>query len=369
MIAITNGRFFIDDILVTGQSVFIENGKIVKISADQILDRYEVIDAKGSYITAGFTDLQIYGSGGNLFSAYPTANTLSQMDQDLSAKGTTGFLACVATNSPEIVSEAIEAAKSYRKDAVGFLGLHLEGPYINAKRRGAHVEAFIHKASLDEVKKLIDQAEGVVKMMTIAAEIQDDAVINYLLDNEIVLSLGHSDADFEQATAAYDSGFKTTTHLFNAMPSIHHRAPALPGATFSHPLAMASIIADGVHVDFEVVRMSHKLMGSRLFLITDAVTQCQIGPYQHQLSGNKFVTPDGTLSGSNITMLDAVRNCVRYCGIDLNDALKMASLYPSKLMGQANKTGNLSVESTANLILLSENLELGKVFAYKSNFI
>ncbi|RZK67240.1 MAG: N-acetylglucosamine-6-phosphate deacetylase, partial [Pedobacter sp.] len=204
MIAIVNGRFFIDDILITGQSIFIENGKIVKISADQILDRYEVVDAKGDYITPGFTDLQIYGSGGNLFSAYPSADTLRQMDDDLSGKGTTGFLACVATNSKEIVSKCIDAAKAYRSEARGFWGLHLEGPYINAKRRGAHIEAYVRKASLDEVKELLDQADGTVKMMTLAAELQDDSVVNYLLDNKVILSLGHSDANFEQATAAYN---------------------------------------------------------------------------------------------------------------------------------------------------------------------
>ncbi|RZK72615.1 MAG: N-acetylglucosamine-6-phosphate deacetylase, partial [Pedobacter sp.] len=143
----------------------------------------------------------------------------------------------------------------------------------------------------------------------------------------------------------------------------------LPVAAFSHPKAMASIIADGNHLDFEMVKMSHRLMSGRLFLITDAVTACQIGPYQHQLSGEKFITADGTLSGSNITMLDAVKNCVRHCDISLNDALKMASLYPSRLMGTSRKTGSVTVNSSANLVLLSENLDLGKVFAYKSNFI
>lgn len=369
MIAIVNGKFFLDDILISDQHIFIEEGKIVGIGAGQCPDGCDLVDAEGGYITPGFIDLQIYGSGGNLFSAYPDADTLRQMDNDLSAKGTTGFLACVATNSPEIVSQCIEAAKDYRKEARGFLGLHLEGPYINAKRRGAHIESYIRKASLDEVKQLLDQAEGLVKMMTLAAELQDDAVISYLLDNDVVLSLGHSDADFKEATAAYDKGFKTTTHLFNAMPSIHHRAPGLPVAAFNHPGAMASIIADGSHVDFEIIKMSHKLMKGRLFLITDAVTACNTGPYQHQLSGDKFVTGDGTLSGANITMLQAVKNCVKYCDIGLNDALKMASFYPAQLMGRSSKTGTLAVGSDANLLILSESLDLRKVFAYKSNFI
>eukprot|EP01136_Pigoraptor_vietnamica_P027440 Opistho-1_new@83732 len=164
------------------------------------------------------------------------------MDADLMAKGTTNFLACVATNSPAVMHQAIEAAKAYRPMAKGFLGLHLEGPYLNEKRRGAHLAAYIKKANLAEVKALLDHADGVVKMMTIAPELQDEEVIELLLAHNVVLSIGHSDATFEQATAAYNKGITTTTHLFNAMPSIHHRAPNLPTALFNHPTAMASII-------------------------------------------------------------------------------------------------------------------------------
>ncbi|WEK19451.1 MAG: N-acetylglucosamine-6-phosphate deacetylase [Candidatus Pedobacter colombiensis] len=362
MIAITNCKLFKSGVLLTDQSVLIEKGKISRVSNEEVPAGYTQIDARGDFLSPSFVELQIYGSGGQLFSAYPTAETLQQMDDDLIRKGTTGFLACVATNTMEIVYQALDAAKAYRSQAKGFLGLHLEGPYLNPKRRGAHIEAYIHKAELDEVKRLLDHADGTVKMMTLAAELQDDAVINYLLDNDVLLSLGHSDASFEQATAAYNKGFKTTTHLFNAMPAIHHRAPNLPVAVFNHPAAMASIIADGNHVDFEMVKMSHKLMKDRLFLITDAVTECNIGPYQHQLSGDKFITPDGTLSGSNITMLQAVENCVQHCDIPLHDALNMASSYPAKLIGLADKIGSLNVGNDADLLLLTPELKLSKVF-------
>lgn len=362
MIAITNCKLFQAGALLTGQSVLIENGKIARISNEQIPEGYQTIDAQGDYLAPAFIELQIYGSGGQLFSAYPTVKTLQQMDDDLIRKGTTGFLACVATNSMEIVYQSLDAAKSYRPQAKGFLGLHLEGPYLNASRRGAHIAAFIHKAELDEVKRLLDYADGTIKMMTLAAELQDDAVINCLLDHQVVLSLGHSDASFEQATAAFNKGFKTTTHLFNAMPSIHHRSPNLPVAVFNHPTAMASIIADGNHVDFEMLKMSHRLMKDRLFLITDAVTECNTGPYQHQLSGDKFITPDGTLSGSNITMLQAVQNCVQHCDIAVNEALDMASAYPAKLIGIADKAGSLNVGSDADLLLLTPELKLRKVF-------
>lgn len=362
MIAITNGKIFIGQKLVEDQVILIGDGVILAVGEVSVPDGASVVDAKRAYVSPGFLDLQIYGSGGNLFSAYPTAETLAQMDEDLISKGTTGFLACVATNAPEIVTQAIAAAKEYRPLAKGFLGLHLEGPYLNAKRKGAHIEAYIKKATLDEVKRLLNDADGVVKMMTIAAELQDDDVLDYLTQQDVVLSLGHSDASFAQASAAYSRGFTTTTHLFNAMPSIHHRAPNLPVAVLNHPTAMASIIADGRHVDFEMVNMSYRLMGDRLFLITDAVTACGIGPYQHQLDGDKFVTPDGTLSGSNITMLQAVHNCVSHCAIPLGNALRLSSQNPARLMGLGNKLGSLSVGSYANLLFLDENLRLEKVF-------
>jgi len=362
MIAITNCKFFNDEQLITGVSVLIADGIISGITKGEIPAGFDIIDGKGAYLSPGFTDLQIYGSGGNLFSAYPTVETLAQMDDDLISKGTTRFLVCLATNTLTVFKAAIAAAKIYRKQAKGFLGLHLEGPYLNPKRLGAHPLEYVHKATLEEVQDLLDEADGVVKMMTLAYELQDEEVIRYLRDQGIVLSLGHSDANFEQANQAFASGFTTTTHLYNAMPSIHHRNPGLPVAVLNHPSAMASIIADGAHVDFEIVKMTYKSMSGRLFLITDAVTACSIGPYQHQLEGKKYVTPEGTISGSAITMLKAVKNCVDHCDIPLFSALKMASAYPAKILDNQDKYGEIAVGKAASLLLLSEELTLQKVF-------
>lgn len=361
MLAITNCSYFQYGAIRENQTILIKDGKIESIDAQLVTAGYEVVDAEGGLVSPGFIELQIYGSGGNLFSAYPTVETLRQMDLDLIRKGTTAFLACLATNSIDVFYQAIEAAKAYRKEAKGFMGLHLEGPYLNQKRLGAHPAAFIKKATLDEVKPLLEAAGGTVKMMTLAAELQDQEVIDYLLEQGVVLSLGHSDASFEQATAAYNNGFTTTTHLFNAMPPIHHRSPNLPVALFSHPTAMASIIADGQHVNFEVVKMSSTLLRERLFLITDAVTSCEIGPYKHRLEGDKYVTEDGTLSGSNITLLKAVQNCVEHCGITQDLALKMATAHPAKVL-KRHDIGELGIGKRANLLILSPNLAFKRVF-------
>ena len=361
MIAITNCRYLKGTHLQHNQTFLIKDGHIEAIGEMDVPEVYQQLDAEGQLITPGFMELQIYGSGGQLFSAYPTVETLRQMDLDLIRKGTTAFLVCLATNSIDVFYKAIEAAKAYRAEAKGFMGLHLEGPYLNPKRLGAHPEAYVKKATLEEVKGLIEAADGVVKMMTLAAELQDPEVIDYLLSKGVVLSLGHSDASFEQATAAYNNGFTTTTHLFNAMPPIHHRAPNLPVAFFSHPTAHASIIADGEHVNFEVVKMASRLANDRLFLITDAVTGCDIGPYKHRLQGDKYVTEDGTLSGSNITLLQAVQNCVQHCDIELPLALAMASTIPAQVIGRQDLT-ELTVGMPANLLILSDALALKRVF-------
>ena len=345
-----NFSYFNGSDLKQNQLITINNDKIISINEVDSLGK------SNDLIIPGFIDLQIYGAGGRLFSADPSVETLTHIEEALLKTGTTGFLACIATNTPEVFNNCIAVAKEHRKTAKNCLGLHLEGPFLNPKRRGAHVEQFIRKASLDEIKALLDFGDGVIKMMTIAAELQDDDVIQYLLDHDVVLSLGHSDASFDQATAAYNKGIQSTTHLFNAMSPLHHRAPGLPAAVFNHPSAMASIIVDGHHVDFEMVKLSYKLLKERLFLITDAVTTCSTGPYQHQLVGDKFVMPDGTLSGSSLTMLQAVRNCVTYCDIPLVDALKMSSIYPAKLIGEEKRIGH-----QADLLILDAELNLKKV--------
>ncbi|RLJ71854.1 N-acetylglucosamine-6-phosphate deacetylase [Pedobacter alluvionis] len=352
---ISNTSYFQGNDLKKNQDIIID-GDI--ISAIKESDHKET---SHSIVVPGFIDLQIYGAGDRLFSAEPSIESLSIIEDDLLKKGTTGFLACMATNSPEVFNECIKVAKAHRSIARNCLGLHLEGPFLNPKRLGAHVPAFVRKASLNEIKKLIDFGDGVIKLMTIAPEIQDDEVIQYLLDQGVVVSLGHSNATFEEATAAYNKGIQTTTHLFNAMSPIHHRESGIPTAVFSHAKAMASIIADGQHVDFEVVKFAQKLLKERLFLITDAVTACSTGPYQHIQKGNKYVMPDGTLSGSSLTMLKAVKNCVTHCGISLNDAIKMGTSYPAKLIGIENLTANIAAGEQANLVVLDDALNLKEI--------
>jgi N-acetylglucosamine-6-phosphate deacetylase len=352
---LSNCSFYENEILRKNKNLILDGTLISKA------EESDSNDANTDLLVPGFIDLQIYGAGGKLFSSAPSVEALSHIETALLKTGTTSFLACIATNTPEIFDACILVAKEHRKFAKNCLGLHLEGPFLNPKRRGAHVSELIRKANLDEIKAMLDFGDGVIKMMTIAPELQDDNVINYLLDNGVVVSLGHSDATFEQATAAYNNGIQTTTHLFNAMSGLHHREPGIPTAVFNHNKAMASVIADGHHVDFEVIKLSQKLLQERMFLITDAVTECNVGPYQHVLTGDKFVMPDGTLSGSSLTMLRAVKNCVSHCEIPLATSLKMSSTYPAKLIGAENLKGQIKAGYQADLLVLDKELNLKKV--------
>ena len=338
------------------QSITISDNKIASIA---IASKAET---KKGLIVPGFIDLQIYGAAGKLFSAEPSIDNIRIIEDQLLQEGTTSFLICLATNTPEVFRQCISVIKEYRTETRNCLGLHLEGPFINPEKRGAHVKEYIRKATLDEIKQLLDFGDGTIKMMTLAPELQDEDVIQYLLDNDVIVSLGHSSATFDQATKAYNDGVQTTTHLFNAMSALQHRSPGIPAAVFNHPTAMSSIIADGLHVDFEVVKIASKVMKERLFLITDAVTECNLGPYQHHATDGKFVMPDGTLSGSAMTMLQSIKNCVADCGISLKDAINMATYYPAKLIKSENEIGQISVNAKANFVLLNEQLDIAQVF-------
>lgn len=356
-IALINATIFTGEEKLENKAILIQDGLIFSI-ADQseIPADYQITDLHGLSIAPGLIDLQIYGSGGKLFGALPDEEGLEQMEKDLLAQGTTGFFATAATNSDEVVLKAIDAAKAYRKKAKGnFLGLHLEGPYLNAKRKGAHPEKYIKKGTLAEIKSWVERSEGELKMMTIAPELQDQELIDYLHSKNIIISAGHSNASYEEALSFLNNPVQAATHLFNAMPPIHHREPGLIPAIFKLK-PYASIVADGVHVSFPMIELAKRELGEKLFLITDAVTESQEGAYQHIFTGDRYSMPDGTLSGSCLTMLKAVENCVEKVNIPLDEALRMGSTYPAQLM-KDDTCGLLKAGYKADIIVFDKDLK------------
>ena len=267
----------------------------------------------------------------------------------------------VATNATDVFYKCIDAVRDYWKQGEqGILGLHVEGPWINPVRKGAHPEQFIYSPSFNDVKELLDYGKGIIKIITLAPEVCSMEIIEYILAQDIVVSAGHSNATYEQAMEGFANGIPVATHLYNAMSPLQHRAPGLLGAILDHDTVMASIIPDGHHVDYAAVRIAKQVMKQRLFVITDAVTETDTGIYQHKFTGDKYESA-GILSGSALTMNKAVQNLVRYCNIDLGEALRMCSLYPAQVMNMHHSLGRIKKGYTASLVVLDSEQNVVKL--------
>ncbi|MFZ9220499.1 MAG: N-acetylglucosamine-6-phosphate deacetylase, partial [Sediminibacterium sp.] len=345
--------------LFTGSSwisevvIEIADGKIIAI-------KKEGYDHKNAFplVVPALIDLQIYGAGGKLLSEFPEASTIQLIYDYCVAGGAAYFQPTIASQSNEIIMAAIKAVKDYKSSGgKGCMGLHIEGPWINPIKKGAHNEAVIHSPTMEEVKAIVDYGADDIGMITVAPEICSKEIIDFIQSKGIVVSAGHTNADYTTAMSFFDNGIQVATHLYNAMSPLQHRAPGVVGALFNHPRAMCSLVADGYHVDFSAIQIAKKLMGDRLFCITDAVTTTNTGFYQHYLVGDKYESA-GTLSGSALTQLKSVNNLVEHVGIDVGEAVKMCSLYPAKVMQQKGITGTIEVNENADLLCLSADRQL-----------
>lgn len=360
--AFYNGRIFTGDHFLDDAFVEVDDTSI--INAGTGTSRADArVDLEGGILVPAFIDIQIYGGNGQLFGEHPSVEALKATREYSLSGGATHILPTVATNSPEVMHAAIEAVREYwRQGWPGVVGLHLEGPYISRIRRGAHIPEFIVHPSLRDAEQLMEKGRGIVRLMTLAPEVCPQEVIDYLHHSGVIISAGHTDASFEQATTAFNNGVHLATHLFNVMSPMQHRAPGTAGAILHSQHVYASIIADGHHVDYPVIQVAKKIMGERLFLITDAVTENTSGVYQHRLQGDKYVVSDGTLSGSALTMLKAVRNCIEKVGISLEESLRMASLYPARVLKLNDVAGRISPGYNADLLWLNDQLQLKAVY-------
>lgn len=345
---------------LTGKVLLTENNRIISMdAAGEIPSEYTRHDHPGCTIAPAFIDLQIYGGNGKLFSHSLNAESLEATRAYCASGGCAHFMITMATNSMENFFKGIETVRDYLGSGKkGLLGLHLEGPWISPAKKGAHIEAFIKKPTVAEVNSILDKGKDIVRMITLAPEQCDDVIIRKLLDNGIIVSAGHSNANYSRAREVFGMGVPAATHLFNAMSPLQGREPGMVGSIYDDSEVMSSIICDGVHVDFASVRISKKTMGDRLFFITDAVTEIREGNYQHIFKGDRFTLPDGTLSGSCMTMISTLKNAVTRSGISLEEALKMCSLYPARLLKDPS-LGRIEIGQPANFIILhKETLEL-----------
>ena len=355
----TARHIFTGDVWLTDHAIITKDGLIKSVVPVSSLTSFQkVYSFDDSIIAPAFIDLQIYGAYDRLLASYPEAESLSKL-KDYCEKGGAAFsMATVATNTYEVFHKAIDAVKDYwYKGGEGILGLHLEGPWINPVKRGAHIESLIHSPTLQQAEELLNYGKGVIKIITLAPEVCSKEVIDLILSQNIIISAGHSNATYNEAKAGFAMGITTVTHLYNAMSPLQHRQPGLVGATMDNSSVMASIIPDGHHVDYAAIRIAKKVMKERLFVITDAVTANTEGYYKHKAAGDKYEA-GGILSGSALLMNRAVKNLVENADVDLAEALRMCSLYPAQLLKAENSLGKIFPGFQSSMVVLNEKFEV-----------
>ena len=355
-------EIFTGESILRNHQVVIENGQIEKVvPASETESDITVTDLGENMILPGWVDAQVYGAAGLLFAQFPVPETLKVMNDEFIKTGTVAFLPTIASNPPETVKKCIDAVRKYLDNkGGGVTGLHLEGPWFNEKKRGAHIREWIHPPSKQEVKELLKYGEGVIKVITLAPEVCGEGIIEMILDHGVSVSAGHSDATYAEAMMGFQRGIKTVTHLYNAMSSLHHREPGLVGATLHHSYVTSSIIPDGHHVSYEAIAIAKKMMGNRLFAITDAVTETTEGPYRHHLAGDKYEC-NGILSGSALTMHGAFKNLVEKVKISLEESARMCSLYPSMTMGCNDRYGKIAPGYAGQFLAINKQLEMAAI--------
>ncbi|ASO28757.1 N-acetylglucosamine-6-phosphate deacetylase [Vibrio anguillarum] len=357
MYALTNCKIYTGSDVLVDHAVIINNELIEAVCP--IADLPQDIttqDLSGANLSPGFIDLQLNGCGGVMLNDEVTATTMQIMHKANLKSGCTSFLPTLITSSDEDMRKAISAAREYHSQYKNqSLGLHLEGPYLNVMKKGIHSVDFIRPSDDNMIATMCENSDVIAKV-TLAPEHNNPEHIERLVKAGIVVSIGHTNATYTEARKSFESGITFATHLFNAMTPMVGREPGVVGAIYDTPEVYAGIIADGFHVDYANIRIAHKIKGEKLVLVTDATAPAGanmdyfifVGKKVYYRDG-KCVDENGTLGGSALTMIEAVQNTVEHVGIALDEALRMATLYPAKAIGVDHKLGRVKKGMVANL--------------------
>lgn len=335
-----------------------------------------VLDLTGWRVAPGLIDLQLNGCGGVMFNDAIAPDTLDTMHQANLRSGTTSFLPTLITAPDADMAAAIAVtAAAVQQHPDRILGVHLEGPYLNPKRKGIHDGHQIRASDPKMVAQLIAAGPDVVRLVTLAPECVPAATIRQLREAGIVVSAGHSAATYEEAMAGFAAGVTMVTHLFNAMTPWLGRQPGLVAAALRSPQVYAGIIADGYHVHFGSIALAHQVKQDHLILVTDATPPAGAPPdsaarHSFRIGGQEVfyrdgqcLSVEGTLGGSALTGMAAIANCVQQADIPLEEALRMMTLYPAQAIGVGDRLGRLAAGYGANLVIFDDAFRVGGAIA------
>lgn len=367
---VIGGRAILEDRILEDAVLVCEAGKFVSVAprGEEVPD---VVLTDG-YIAPGYVDIHIHGCQGHDVMD-GTAEALQGISSALAQSGVTGFLATTLTADLQSLLQVLKLCRAFANGGRGahLLGVHLEGPWINKRYRGAQNEAHVIPPSVEDAKALFEAAGGLLKVVTLAPE-QPHAheVIAYLHEQGVKASVGHTDATYEHVYEALQHGLSHVTHCFNAMRGLHHREPGVVGAAMHHDELTTELIADGVHVHPVVMSILYRIkQAAKLVLVSDGMRAVGLGDGEYDLGGltvqmknGEARLEDGTLAGSTLTLERAVQNMVQLCHVSVSDAVRMASATPAEVIGYEDRKGRLAAGYDADFLLLDDELRVRQTY-------
>jgi len=370
--ALANGRLLTEKGLVSGQTLLLSGARIEALvdATDSRCRDAVTVDLEGQLLLPGFIDVQVNGGGGVLFNDDPNPESIRAIGAAHRRFGTTGFLPTLISDDLDTIGRAIDAVQSSLDAGMpGVLGIHIEGPFLNWARRGVHDSK--HLRPLDSsLVSLLGRLRAGRTILTLAPEMTTPEIIAKLAASGILVSAGHSEATFDQTTAAIAQGLRGFTHLFNAMARIEPREPGIVGAALYDENTWCGIIVDGHHVDPIMLKLALRCKRhDRFMLVTDAMPAVGSAEPTFVLQGRTIRVVDGicrdengTLAGTALDMAAAVRNAVSLLGLDIVEAARMASEYPAEFLGLGHELGRIAPGYRANLVLMDDAFTVQKTW-------
>ena len=362
---IGNANVFVDGAFRMA-SVTVEDDKILSVGAPDVPCD---VDAKGMYLVPGFVDIHTHGAMNEDFSD-GKAEGMPKMSRYYAQNGVTSFLATTMTLKEETLTPAMEVIRDFVRpeDGAKCAGIHLEGPFLSYAKRGAQAAENLHAPDAEMFHRLNAASGNNVRLVTVAPE--EAGALDFIreVSKTCTVSLGHTSADYDTAMAAFQAGASHATHLFNGMPSFLHRAPGVIGAAFDSG-ATAELICDGLHIHPSALRVAKQLFGKNFVAISDSLRCAGMPDGEYELGGQPIEMRNGkatllgseTLAGSSTNLLQEVRNLVRF-DFSLEDAIFAVTAAPAKAIGLGWRIGKIAPGYTADMLLLTEDLQLDSVY-------
>ncbi len=367
---IQNAVILDENFQLARKDILVEGDRIVATGTGFSTEGQEVADASGLTAVPGFVDIHIHGCDGE-DASNGTVESIRTMARFLLKKGVTSFCPTTMTLPEEQIAQALSCAKycmENPEEGARVLGVHMEGPYVSMKKKGAQKGDYVRTPDFEQFRRLYDGCGGIVRMVVVAPETEGADDFIRQASKLCTVSIAHTEADYDQAKHSFDMGITHATHLYNAMSGFTHRAPGVVGAVFDDERVTPEIICDGFHIHPAVLRTTFRLLGERITVVSDSMSAAGLADGEYELGGqpvyvrdSKACLKDGTIAGSTTNLYQEMKNLVSW-GIPFEQAVRCVSQIPARCIGMDDQVGSIAAGRLADVVLLDKDLNIVKIF-------